>query len=372
MDLADRKPKLFGVHVLKGFAFCLVFAAHAGNSFTDFGALAVSLFFSISGFLMVYNYYDSGKIQNTGIKANIIFAYKRVSSLYILHILTTLGMLFLKAEKDKLLSWIAQFVFNLMLVQSWYPSPSINPAAWYLSSVIFSYFLFPYILYYLENRKPSLKRVATSILIVFAVQIVLCQIGGLLGSAINHDKVYIQVTKWIAYKHPIVRATDFIMGCLIGYIFIQKRDEEPRISKLSVVSVIVSTISVIIFLFMKIKYGPESADRPERWWTYCVIFSPCSLLLTWIFANDNGWLVKLVKNRFFVFCGNISASAFLIHIVIINYIYNIDCFAWLDNSLTLKIVRVLLCFGITIITTKLWDDSYSKMKRNGQRLGSHE
>ena len=174
------RPQLSAISALRGFAFCLVYLAHAGNSYTDFGPWGVSLFLVMSGFLMIYNYSGTEKITKVGIKDNFLFAWSKIRGLYFLHIISTLAMLFLKCKNASITDWPTKFISNIFLIQEWFPSTSIsiNPASWYLSVAVFLYFIFPWILQILERNKPSARNGIYMLMVVLLVQISFCIVGG--------------------------------------------------------------------------------------------------------------------------------------------------------------------------------------------------
>ena len=187
--------------------------------------------------------------------------------------------------------------------------------------------------------------------------------GGVLGKVINQDHLFEEFTKWIAYKHPIVRSMDFIMGSLVGYLFVVNQDsiikDDKNINIKSLLAVMLSIIAVFLFIYIRKEYGLDSMDSAERWWTYCVIFIPGSLLITWIIAKGEGCLVKLIQNRFLVYCGTISSVAFLLHTVVINYISRIV--NWGINHVGIGVPDFIITgllipinFGLTIIAVRIW------------------
>ncbi len=81
--------------------------------------------------------------------------------------------------------------------------------------------------------------------------------------------------------------------------------------------------------------------------------------MIWVFAEGKGKLVKVIQNKFFIYCGNISSVAFLLHTVVINYS------SWIVNLLVVRkdihipgyIITGLFiptCFILTIIVVIIW------------------
>ena len=145
------KGKLNQIQALKGIAFLGVFLSHTGfTCFWSIGHWGVSVFLVLSGFMMTYSYYHKNRITNISLKDNILFAWKKIRNLYLLHIITMLTMLvfaFIGIKSD-IRILIPKILLNILLLQEWFPleNASINGVSWYLSTAVFTYFLFPIIL----------------------------------------------------------------------------------------------------------------------------------------------------------------------------------------------------------------------------------
>ena len=89
-----KKERLWGLEVLRCLAFIAVVMSRAGyDELNEYGAWGVSVFCVLSGFLLSYNYVDSGRIKEVSFKSNLKFMFKKISRLYPLHVICTLLML---------------------------------------------------------------------------------------------------------------------------------------------------------------------------------------------------------------------------------------------------------------------------------------
>lgn len=156
--------KLESIQALRGIAFLGIFLLHA-QFFIEWAGLSVSVFFVLSGFLLIYLHgcYDSEK--RILFKDSLKYAICKIKPLYPLHIITMLMMLALSIVKYvyhgeniwKYLLLIAEAVLNIFLVQTWFPFNevvySLNGVAWYLAVCVFLYFMYPYISRWISDKK---------------------------------------------------------------------------------------------------------------------------------------------------------------------------------------------------------------------------
>lgn len=146
-----KHNQLKSMQGVRAVAFTGIFSSHCGCS--DLGAWGVSVFFILSGFLMVYNYYD--REFNCSVRNNIVFSVRKIQKLYPLHILMMLSALVFVVYsliKDfsirHLILYIGEIILNITLMQTWVPSSavyfSLNGVAWFLSVMLFCMRYFRY------------------------------------------------------------------------------------------------------------------------------------------------------------------------------------------------------------------------------------
>lgn len=71
MENNKRKPILKGLYFVRALAFLAVFFQHINDRFIGIGGWGVSIFIVLSGFLMVYQYYDKDEIIQNSFIINI-------------------------------------------------------------------------------------------------------------------------------------------------------------------------------------------------------------------------------------------------------------------------------------------------------------
>ena len=105
---------------LRAIAFLAIFISHVGfNNLGGLGAWGVSVFFVMSGFLMMNNYIKKNKNPEFGLK----FAWNKIKKLYPLHILIMLFAarldLYLNGNMSKT---IFDMGIHTLLIQTWIPN----------------------------------------------------------------------------------------------------------------------------------------------------------------------------------------------------------------------------------------------------------
>jgi peptidoglycan/LPS O-acetylase OafA/YrhL len=170
------------------------------NEFIENGAIFMTGFFTLSGFIVAYVYSEVDFTKRANIFA---FYFKRFAKIYPTYAVVTI-VYFSIFHNFSIQNYLRITVNDLLLVQGFFPSMfqiGINGGTWSLTVECFLYFLLPFILL-LANKSEK-------ILIV----------GGILG-VITSFNITFETTD-IIYSNPIFRIPDFLCG--IGFYFLCKR-----------------------------------------------------------------------------------------------------------------------------------------------------
>lgn len=289
--------------------------------FKSLGAWGTSLFFILSGFVMTYNFFESNKINSVSIKDNAHFAIKKIKPLYPLYIITTLLMfcrLIIGEEAISIHIALIRLVLNIFLMQTWLPfsDAALNGPAWFLSAIVISYFLFPYINTYME-KKYTKRKALCMIIVSIALQYVICLIGSKLPSITNFELLATPelLQEWIVYNAPISRFFDFFIGSNLSYIFINKRHD------LSITIYSILELLSIILVFVSNLVSSKLDDSVFLGEKRVIVFTFGVIVLLYAFAVGKGKISNVLTNKVTVYVGNISSCIFLIHMPIFTYIY---------------------------------------------------
>ena len=251
------------------------FAYRGVAPFDAGGDCGVAFFFLLSGFSLSMGY-------GPGI-ADGTFRYgrylrRRLVKVFPLHLLCLLAFLLLfRPEIDACLP------LNALLLQSWIPDAdcyfSYNGVSWFLSTLLFSYLLFP--LAYRGARPSSL-----AVLLVLYIAVYL---------AVPYDRV-----NALLYVSPPVRFVDFFLGVML-YKFYQRHPliSLPRWTEPLLVLLLAAALCVYPVADEKLRTAP----------LYWVILLP----LVYVFARQEGQVSRLLRHRTLRWLGTLSMPIFLLH-----------------------------------------------------------
>ncbi len=356
-----KENRIDSLQGIRAIAFLGIFLFHSGAAvFSAGGTWGVSVFLVLSGFLMVYSYYDSDRIDQHGFFYSIKFGIKKIMKLFPLHItmlLLALPLLILKDQAlpltQRILDPAGKFAIDTFLLQSWVPDNdiyfSLNGVSWYLSTALFLYMMFPLILFFIKKYQ-GIKTAVMVILITFGLQILLAFAAYLVQrNLIPKD----DLIHWFVYIFPLSRLEDFVIGCNLGYLFLQRKKTKGSGKKQGNLLEFSVIILVVIewILYVCVIGIPEKAMSAENWAGLTVVWTMTSCALVYVFALQKGILSRLLKSRPFVFLGNLSDSCFLIHLMVYTYLTVFEDILFGKTEIVLNII---LAFFITVAGSCLW------------------
>ena len=338
--------KIKSLQALRTIAFLGIFLCHASCKI-EWATLGVSIFYVLSGYLMMKNYSDK-KIDNS-----FKFSINKIKKLYPLHIITMSLMIILLLYtlyigNNPLIEYIKLFgesILNIFLIQTWIPNSNINVSlngvAWYLSVTMFLYFMFPYIRNWINKRKN--KTLILTNILVLLFQIISCiPMIYFFGES---SKVYI----WFMYCFPVFRLGDFFIGCSLSKLNINNKNKS--IIKYSIIELIMFVLTILICIFMKKDFDNILLISLKNWTTLNIIIS---VIWIYLFVINKGIITKLFNNPLFIKIGNITAYLFLIHYVLIKYInFIIERNHLVINNYILIIFEFLVSVLLSLLFIKI-------------------
>ncbi len=346
---ALRALSFFGIfllHSLRGFIILNTFLLKTGFVYS-MAELGVSIFFVMSGFLMSYNHPTNNR-EELFIKNSVKNAINKIKSLYPLHIITMIFAIILYLLRKHFIfskviikELIRNTILNVLLLQTWVPNDtvnvSLNGVAWFLSVVLFLYFMFPYINNFVKNKKISTLCIISILLLM--VQVISCYIMIKIFGAKSH------VYSWFMYTFPIFRLVDFFVGCVALKIYKNINTKNITARKGTLYEVVAVILTAAVFVYYAIDHKRSIFIATSNWTT---MYIPIAAIWVLLFSIKKGHITRLLSNKLLITIGNISSYLFLIHYVITQYTgFLINTYKIKFNALSI-IVVVILQLLITI------------------------
>lgn len=343
--------RIKGIQSLRTLAFLGIFVSHLEiGPFGSLGAWGVSVFIIMSGFLLVYNYY-----YRNGIESIPSFLWKKIKKLYPLHIMMLIAALVISVyaiivncEYEKGVFLIKSCILNVLLIQTWIPNSdyyfSCNAVSWYLSICVVFYIAFPSILKRVKAYREK-REAVICIVIVLLLQIVFSLLAGVYCNDIASEWFS---KHWATYICPIYRLGDFIIGCNMGYLFLNRKDN--RINSLYCSFFEIMTVALIVFSCIAFQekiavFGSENIK-------YTLLFIPSTVLIVWLFSIRKGIISRVLDNKVFRSMGIITPYAFLIHLMVIRYSNLL--FPKIIGDLYDGVLKIMICFIITMLASIIY------------------
>jgi peptidoglycan/LPS O-acetylase OafA/YrhL len=290
---------LTSLTALRFFAALSVFFSHVhfvkGTEYSIFfmekGYVGVTFFFILSGFILSYSY---GQRKDMNKKKFYFTRFARIYPLHFLTLIISLPFVFYNDFKHLLATFP-----NIFLLQSFIPIKGVyfsaNSPSWSISTEMFFYLLFPFLINFNKNKLILISILLISYQITFKLS----------GGAENYEHALI-------YISPFSRVLDFILGILLYKLTYGKKMYNKNIMQILAL--------VILFLFVYLS-GIYSIPQMLLFDLYFVL---PFLLLIYSFSENGGYLGRLLSIKPLVILGESSFAFYLIHHLIIRYINAID------------------------------------------------
>lgn len=327
-------------------AALMVFTWHVGwLTQYQFGYTGVSFFYVLSGFILTYNYQE--KFQTLSKRNVVSFYLARFAKIYPIHMITFFISIPLVVYGSQMkqghLIWKA--ITNIFLLQSFVPNFNFafNGVSWSLSDEMFFYLLFPFILGLIavfRHRLTALKIV----LIISVVWVVF------LALAIPQ---HVGLDYWAFYTFPPVRIIDFVIGVLLGTLFMSRNRLEWRGGGWTLVE-----LSSIVFLIAGILVSPYMPQSIR----FSALYIPEWSFLVYIFAFQRGAISKLLSNRIFTFLGDSSFSFYMTHQLVIRVTHHLP---GMHSHLVATIVSLVISICVSGAMYLFYEEPLRKKIRYG-------
>lgn len=353
--LPIRNARIGSLMGLKVIAILLLFWWHSDipNPVIDLGARTCEFFFVVSGFLVAYNYSSSSSLHGTW-KESCMYVKSKLCGMWPLHFVAFLISLTLIPLSNIIsLKTILQAMMNLFLLQSWSLDSqtffAFNGTSWFLSSILFCYFISPFLLMTINSK----KRAGISFFAAIIIRLLIEKQQILFGT---------DLTAWNLHVSPVVRGLEFYLGMSlfplsywIKTLFIKNNKYNRIISSMLEILTLVLVIALIII-------GNGVWMRG----TYVLLFGIFIAIYSW----DLGVISIFLNMQFFRKLGSIEFEFFMLHQVIIRII-NINStilsLHWVYRSIITFIILLACCliwkYYFKTPTKKGMEYAFNKIKK---------
>lgn len=234
------RPQLPALTSARFFAAFHVFLFHLGvmkgltsaptwlQKFASVGYIALTFFFMLSGFILVYTYAGRDFSLRQFWRARLA----RLYPVYLLSLLLAAPFYFYAVLKINIpeLAWFkthlaATLVLVLTMLQAWVPQAALawNGVAWAVSVEIFFYVLFPVLrarFSRISNQGlAAISLVCWMLALATALAYVVLSPDHIVADASYNDRSWLNALKF----NPLVRLPEFVVGMACGYWFVRQK-----------------------------------------------------------------------------------------------------------------------------------------------------
>jgi len=302
------RAELDAVTALRFFAALLVFIYHCAPTagFATHYALGhsgVGFFFLLSGFILTYTYHRAftGPMAPNAVRA---FYVARFARIYPVHVVATaFAALVLWRfggnvwDVSSVATREVAALSQLLLVQSWVPNElvylGINAPAWSISTEMFFYAAFPFVV---RSLLRSFGRSTPRVIWIAAAMPWAIEVA---VAMVPHP-----VAVWTAYVLPPVRLADFVVGMLLGIAFVRSTQAPANLARATGAEAL-----ALAGVAVAIAVSPHAPDALR----YSLFLMPFWAVLIAVFVHQAGLLSRLLQRPVFVALGRASFAFYLIH-----------------------------------------------------------
>ena len=267
---------------------------------------AVSLFFSLSGFVLAYNYRDLD-LQADSLGRFYALRLARIWPAYLMSLF--LVVLVFGMSPDGI------FFANLFMLQAWVPMMpwyfSYSAPSWSISVEMFFYLLFPFLIF------GWAKTWWWKLLLSAGMVVALMAIGPWLGMAPGAAPKPIPTLHGLLYINPLARTFEFVVGIAACSVFLWLRDRTRSAPPWSFTLAEFAALAIAVY---SVAFNPIAdyasiafGDGPWSDWLPhtggMVVFAG----LIVVFALGRGVVSRLLAAPLLILLGEISYSIYLIH-----------------------------------------------------------
>ena len=360
--LFKYRPEIDG---LRAIAILPVIFYHAGLQIFSGGYVGVDIFFVISGYLIssiILSEIETGKFS-------LINFYQRrarriLPALFCVILISTPFAWFILLPADlelfgnsafSALTFWSNYIFYFE-IDYFETSSKLKPLlhTWSLSIEEQFYIIYPILLIFFFKFG---KKTFIIFLIISAItSLTLAQWAGNLKFTYPYfekEFLFFNQSSLTNFFLPIGRIWELIIGILIAF-YIKKNGQPNRFNE------ILTLFGLMLIFYSVFTFTPET-NYPS----FHTLLPTIGTGLLILFMNSKTFIHKIFSQKLLVFIGLISYSAYLYHFPIFTFI---EYSNYLENSLLLKIILILITFFISFVSWKYIEKPFRNKKKITTKL----
>ena len=296
-----RREILNYISLIKFWSMILIIRWHINEKKQhkiDYGARMCEFLFVSSGFLVGYNYYK--RAMPSTYNSSCKYTYKHLRSFYPLHIINSLFCIYKYKRKFNLTDY-EMFIFNFLLLKVWSNKSTFaihfNGITWFISALLFCYFLSPFLLGGIQN-------INNSVIIFSIVAFIRVGIEELIKKGAKNFMSF-------NFHHgPVIRLMEFYLGMLMIPLFFKIYCFYDTIQNkfyLRRCFTFIQIIFPVIIYFLMLEFNKKLAR------CYFVLIFCAS---TFLISFDYGCLSNVIKSKIFKEVMSCQMEMYLLHLSI--------------------------------------------------------
>lgn len=258
---------------------------------------------------MAVNYIPRADYISQSLVQSVKFGISKVKKLYGLHLIM-LVLIYIIVKMPTSGEAIPRLIREFFLVKCWWTNSedyfAYNGVTWYLATYLYVCIMAPYVIRLISKIKNK-KQLFAAGLIVYALMVAV-------GYTLSVHPIPIGdgFARWLTYICPLYRVLDFSLGVMLGWFYLNFKDERNFQEKTANLQEI---LAVIAFIATEVLFVPMEARYQGL--CYNAFFAPATILIIWVFAKNQGIITRVLNFKALVKLGDISAQTFVIHQVVI-------------------------------------------------------